>query len=991
MEQCPVEPPTLAFQPHARATPFRKIRLQLASDSSCVCMSETAVAASPILQTLISDDLEDTCHDQPVIFPFESGCGAAATRHGLQEVVKAFNPGGFPLALRWQHGETERLATAVATFNCAQFLDMPILTSAARDEFAVALAVRCANVDEVSQIFDAGEPIASSDANLDQQQRILLLPSAISLGDRGRRFLSIWLSGKSSLAHIPCEGLGQILARANTLMYSDLGVAEILYAAPGVESGRFSEDIAIGRRVEASDKKADNKTELPDGFFVSDLVRAIDVVMARSDRYLGSSVVTEALVIHSRSERNLPFVRVRAVEALAKIASRGDVSVSDALRDIIMGSNHAGMPNSEEEAFMEDTRDVVSPAKAAARRMRLDAAWQVRVAACEALVSTTCVADAKIVDVLVSAARHAFFKVRLAAVNALSRTGDASNHAAAAAFVSAIGDEDWRVRDAAVEALSSLYAPGTDGAVTAFPDASDSIKQLVPTICELVGHRSADIRQTARSAISVLARRSRPSSVTQGVLIGLTTPVSTRRVPVLRRPIAAVRQVAVEILGDRIRLFCGEPCSSNHAAHPQESEAENILRSCLREVVRLLGDRSPIVRQSAAIALGCFGRSSPLPQSVRCQICQIILDECQICKIAHYSSDKLEVLKANAEKGNPAAITLALDALSMDTAEPEVHCAAVSLLDSLALPGDSSVSMHLLRALRAAGNFPKEDILHAIHNVCSGSPNEVEEVARIAADESIALDLRRQALQCLGKLATVGDVAAMGCAEMVLQGSKADLRAEALGVIVRVGVPGDAAARALVAAHLHDKDLHVRRCAIEGCEKVLRYEDTDVIEALVEHVVNAEFCLRQVAVKTLSRGAPGHPLVISSLLRSLDKGHWPQRQGALSALPDLASRGDEVTLSAVVQRVTDSAETCRQTACEVLARLACVGDEVAFGALLQRLHDQSWLVRVAAAVSLAKIATPSQVERFDAEVSTVADDVKKMVTDAFANTRSHHC
>merc|ERR1712113_604969 len=119
----------------------------------------------------------------------------------------------------------------------------------------------------------------------------------------------------------------------------------------------------------------------------------------------------------------------------------------------------------------------------------------------------------------------------------------------------------------------------------------------------------------------------------------------------------------------------------------------------------------------------------------------------------------------------------------------------------------------------------------------------------------------------------------------------------------------------------------------------------------------------------------------------MGQGHWPQRQAALEALAVLVNRGDRVAIEAVMQRITDSDETCRQVACEVLGKIALPGDSTVISGLIGRLHDDNWLVRDAAGMALSKLATHDQIDVLQKEVCCVAEDARCVVEEALSVAR----
>mmetsp|Transcript_5350 Transcript_5350/g.20165 ORF Transcript_5350/g.20165 Transcript_5350/m.20165 type:complete len:1036 (+) Transcript_5350:158-3265(+) len=967
-----------------------------------ILMPLAAVEASPVLRTLATDELADggpqaDAHVPMVPIPLEFGGGSGATECGLQGVAAAFQPGGFPLCLRWRQGDMVGIAAAVATLSCAQFLDMPLLTERACDEFAVALAICCADADEVSAYFDVQSEAEASVCVADGMSRSgctstdtteeehALMAKGPALGNRGRSFIYIWSCGRSPLAQLPAECLQQIVERADAMVRTDNGVCELLALAPA------STLLDAVPPQEALGADAPATTLAPeDAASAADVCHALDIILARSQRYKGSTLVLAALASHAVSERNAPHLRVRAVRALAHVANVGDAPTSVALRDIISASHDSGGALFEEAECSSPTNARASgesPVQAAARRMRLDGAWQVRAVACEALVDIATTGDRDAVDVLSRATEHGFFEVRLAAVTALGRIASTGDLEAAMTLVRAVCDDDWRVREAAVEALAKLHV--REASCTAEEGQSLGLAiQLVPAICDHLGNRSADVAQSARAALRCLAEKGNRQVTARAIVRGVSQAVPGRRVPLLRRPIPEVRRAAVDVLGDALQTLsfasAGMQVGASDCVSVQES-----LEVGLREATRVLSDRSSFVRHAAASALGGFARNVPFPPDTRKQIVRMALDVLQAPKTpcSSWPEEAFEVLRSNATPGDQSVIEVAEFALRQLEAPCRVRRLAARTIGSLATPGDVEASKCLLAVIYDADADVREEVFRALESVCLGSAAEVEAIAEAAADTAASVQVRCRALQCLSRMAPSGSSVAMKCAIDTLSSNIALLRAEALGVVVRIAEPGDTAAKALVAARLGDNDQEVCRRAMDACETIAEHGDLDVVDALVEHIVG-ESCLRQVAVRTLQRVCRrGDPAVLSRLLPWLEQGHWPQRQAALEAFAELSAPGDKLAIEAVMQRLSDGDETCRQTACEVLGKVAQPGDESVVSMLILKLHDSSWLVRDAAGHALAKLATLDQLAKFEQEVESIADDIRGMVLETLAAAR----
>ena len=74
-------------------------------------------------------------------------------------------------------------------------------------------------------------------------------------------------------------------------------------------------------------------------------------------------------------------------------------------------------------------------------------------------------------------------------------------------------------------------------------------------------------------------------------------------------------------------------------------------------------------------------------------------------------------------------------------------------------------------------------------------------------------------------------------------------------------------------------------------------------------------------------------------------GTWNVRDAALSALSEVAARGDHGALAAVAARLEDAESRVRRTAVHALGQIAERGDAAAAAALFARLEDTHPAVR----------------------------------------------
>ena len=833
------------------------------------------------------------------------------------KVAAAFAGGGFPLALRWSSGDSAGLSRAVGVLGCAQFLDAPLLAEAARDEFAQALAHRCASAAEVAALFMAPrEELPTGTQQPVNADVAALLAAAPMLGERGERFIAAWAGKESPLSALPMECVKEILGTADAWVSGDPGVSELLQALPpGVGRTAAGRDEALTLQPDEWDAAA----------AVVAVSRALDVVLARWGRYRRSALLTSALVLLATCERLAPEARVRAIKALTKVAGP-DRYAMRALLAVLSASRDSGGTLLEGAAETGDAGKAGSESHiaAAARRLAVDAAWQVRVAACESLALIALPGDTEAVAVLVAATRHGHFEVRNAVVRALGCVAGPCDMGTNKALIRALCDDDWRVREAAAEVLASvaegasspLAAPSVERVTTA-----GAAEMLVPEIADILTHQNADVRQAAGRAIRLLAASCGVLPVAASVVRSLRQPAPGRRVPLLRRPVPEVRGAAVEVLGDVLALLAGVE-DGGDGAH------RRVFQETLDAIATALPDGSALVRRAAATALSRpDAKSASFPPHARACIVERTLEALAAMRSnpgvgRSSAAEALEVLRFAAERGHPGAAAAAQEVLRQPGSPAGARRAAAAAIGSLATSSQGEATRTLLSAL--GDSYLQEDVFRALEEISSGGAEEVRALSALPLDRSWPLELRCRALCCLSRVARRGDPAALQTAIDALASSEAGLRREALGVVVRVAEPGDLAMTALIAARLHDSDKDVQRRAMDVYAAVVQPGDTQAVaDTLVAHIVGGEFCLRQMAVQTLLRVCKrGDPVLISKVLPWAETGHWPQRQAALEALAALAERGDALVVDAVLQRLADGDETCRQTACEVLSQAA---------------------------------------------------------------------
>eukprot|EP00929_Paragymnodinium_shiwhaense_P054582 TRINITY_DN27362_c0_g2_i1.p1 TRINITY_DN27362_c0_g2~~TRINITY_DN27362_c0_g2_i1.p1 ORF type:complete len:1087 (+),score=234.22 TRINITY_DN27362_c0_g2_i1:175-3435(+) len=1018
----------------------------------CVRFSAEAVCASPVLQMLAADELgaeaacepaecdnddadvddDDRPHaDEAIPMHPPFGRDASGAARALRVAARVFLPGGLPLALRWEKDNPQGLAEAVAVLHCAQFLDMRLLVDAACDEIAHALAHQCADSAQVAELFfvkklrrDDDEALRAAAARTEEAQRLVDEAKTVMLGTRALLFAEAWSDAASPLSALPSDAMREVLHRADVFVRSDNGVKELLASvapAPGSPTKDGTATVCADGDLEEFEQRLAQQVFVP--VFGSDddtvtsknaVCYSMDVVVARWQRYSGSVLLLMALAAHATAELADVNVRIRAIGGLKLLACecqlRLQLCVLKVLLDILAASRYAGgalLEGSGNRASSQVTSptnnnnaappaaEATAAAEAsstqlvadAVQRMGIDGAWQVRIAACEALEALSARGHAQTVAGLTAVADHGYFEVRAAVAASLGRLASPSDAGARAALVTSMGDDDWRVRDAACKALVALAVrealqdsgPGSQGSVG--PD-------LIYAMCEKFTHKSSDVRRTVRTCLWQLMSECDTVGTACNIVPALCRPAPGKRVSLLRRPVAEVRGVVIEALGDALGVVA-EALSSPSLSVERRACLQDVLQEALGTVSRALADKSNLVRKAAAVALGMPGvHGSPLPAHARGYAVSLAADV--ISKGANSSciDEALEVVVACGDRGNQAAVDAVLRALEAVSVPIATQKTAAAALAAVAAPGDLAATAVMVRLLDSSDT--QDAAFRALEQISLGSADDVNAIAAIANDKNSSLQMKRSAMRCLARTAQRGSAEAMDCAISALDGTDSLLRAEAISVVVRTAEPGDVAAKALVAARLGDDDTEVQRRAVDACASIVERGDVQMVTMLVSYVVGNEFCLRQMALKTVQHICGlGDRLVLDTVLPWCDHGNWPTRHKALEALGALALPGDEAVLAVAKKRITDADKNCRQTACEVLGKLAEVGDQEIVDLLLKTLEDDSsWLVRDAAGSALAKVATEAQTTMLHGMATRgAADDVGRVAIEALEEIR----
>eukprot|EP00928_Gymnodinium_smaydae_P083431 TRINITY_DN6666_c0_g1_i1.p1 TRINITY_DN6666_c0_g1~~TRINITY_DN6666_c0_g1_i1.p1 ORF type:complete len:1069 (+),score=204.75 TRINITY_DN6666_c0_g1_i1:412-3207(+) len=805
-----------------------------------------------------------------------------------------------------------------------------------------------------------------------------LLASAPALGDRAAALVGAWAESDegSDLARLSADAVRELLVMADGMTRQDPGVCEILCLAEAVRQPR--QDVPAVAAQTSLGIACSNSPEVR---------RALDLVSTRSQRYKGSLVLMDALiaiVAAGGAEVALP-AQVKAIHNLTLLAHPMESRVIAALLVVLEDGHLAGGALCSDDADVCHANADESNAESFARRMGLDAGWELRVAACASLEEVALPGDKVVVTAAAGLLGHGFSEVRYAAVQLVSRLVLPGCAVSVGALVRALRDDDWRVREAAGIALANL---------TTDSDAV-SIGSLVRSVCHCLADDNPDVRQSARSALRLCFEQCGVSNVVVNLDVNEQ----------LGNAHSAIRVAAIEALGDALAALTSD---TSAGSKPFD---DDVVSGVIAALGAALLDLSSQVRQAAAKALCVHGSNASDLTIVRRRAAKYAIDAVAAARNGRVGSptqEALDVLRATADRGDALAVSTACSVLTgswaarsgggygSDEVELQARRAACLALRDLALLGDGAV----LEVLSEALAFPtlREDALAALDALAVGSPVETDALMAVVADAQSPSAARGKALRCLTRTAAA-DVApdVLDGALALLDSSDPALRGQALCAAARLAPRGEEATKNAVIATLRNELQHeVQERAMVACEALLERGDFDVIETIVGHVVRGEFCTRQSGLRTLERIAGlGNARAIHAMLPWLEQGHWPQRQAALDALPSLVSdRGHEEVNAAVVKRLSDSDETCRQSACETLGKVAALGDAASVHALTERLENEmSWIVRDSIVEALATLATRSQAEHLlqpllshmDPDVQRAAEEVLAQIDERKAN------
>eukprot|EP00931_Biecheleriopsis_adriatica_P015991 TRINITY_DN11948_c0_g1_i1.p1 TRINITY_DN11948_c0_g1~~TRINITY_DN11948_c0_g1_i1.p1 ORF type:complete len:1322 (+),score=297.34 TRINITY_DN11948_c0_g1_i1:15-3980(+) len=1002
-----------------------------------VLLPPAAVEASPVLGTLTAEDLAESCGPEKHGVPLPNfGVDPLAASQALQQVSQAFQSGGFPLALRWLPGDAAGLAAGVAVLHCAQFLDMPVLAVAARDELAVTLAYRCSSAKEVSLMFGTScSTEGESHEGLDVLASDCLHALGLSvLGERGRELVALWAGGRSPISALPSECLEDMLLQAGGWVLEDPGVCELLQpfrrivlngseACSDDETATAATTAASTSTLEAScfaspeDKSAllgigdlkeiasqvasaaDAKDVSPPVTAADAKARrleddtishALDIVMAHSQRYVGSSLVVAAAAAQALREYAPQALRIRAVKAVLQVASRGDDVAVALLSNIILN----GLETAEERNSVEclEVASTAPPRAEAANvklavNLGLDASWQLRKLTCEAMASLAHPGDASVVAVLVQACRHGFFEVRAAAVCSLGLVALPSNEAVANALVEALEDDDWSVRAEAGDALSSLAcgrpppdASGPDASESSAADNQTRLRKnavstavgLVPHILERLIHKNSDVRQAARVAVRKLGVRCQdPRAVAAEAARSVSQAAPGRRVPLWKRPSAEVRAAAVEVMGDALLAL---------GAYAEADPAAFEVLECLE---RALVDRSASVRCAASVALGQPGASGKgilqrFPPWLLARVPEIAASAVETALKGLSATPTSENAPPSPSRCSPQASPKASE-----------NSRFSPLARGTSRPGIGSPTGSSIGVVTGQSN-PEEALQLLLHSAEVGEPRAVDVAVRALQPCSEAARLspgaRKAAAAALGGIASPGDpssTAALLTAledpdEEVAQECFASLDALLPSTLSNTPEHGTAREDAVVQLARLAKEEHVplsKRCrALQSLARQAPRGDATALDCVIAVLRSSEAALRSealaVVVRVAEPGSTAARALVTACLRDSDDA---VRQRAMDACEAMAlglasengscasgsqSGADAEMVEALVSHIATGGYCMRQMATRTLQRVCRRGHPAVLGTLLPWLETGHWPQRQAVLEAVGSLAAP---------------------------------
>ena len=401
-----------------------------------------------------------------------------------------------------------------------------------------------------------------------------------------------------------------------------------------------------------------------------------------------------------------------------------------------------------------------------------------------------------------------------------------------------------------------------------------------------------------------------------------------------------------------------------------------VMSNTLLYLLRVITHPMPIVRASAAEALGTLGNPAALPA-----LLTALSDENETVRRA--AAAALDTL------GDPDALPALITALSDEN--ETVRRAAASALDTL---GDPAALPALITAL----SDENETVRRAAASALGTLGNPVALPAIIIALSDDVQTVRWSAISALGRL---GEIAAIPTLLTALSDEDKNVRqsaAFALGRLgdlaipifltalsnedkivrwpaaVALGTLGDPAALPALLTALTDEDKTVRRATAEALGNL---GDPAALPALLTALIDDDKTVRWAATEAL--GSLGDLTALPALLTALTDEDQILRRSAASALGRL---GNLAALPALLTALNDENQTVRWSAAQALGRL---GDPTALPALLTALSDDAQAVRMHAAQALGSLGDIAAIPALFTALSDEEQTVRRHAAQALSN------
>lgn len=186
-------------------------------------------------------------------------------------------------------------------------------------------------------------------------------------------------------------------------------------------------------------------------------------------------------------------------------------------------------------------------------------------------------------------------------------------------------------------------------------------------------------------------------------------------------------------------------------------------------------------------------------------------------------------------------------------------------------------------------------------------------------------DVRKAAVQALGKGAVRGDAAAVSLLAKRTKDSDEDVREAAVEAIAAVAHCSDADAVVVVLACIDDEDAYVRRAAAKAAGTLCQPGDREAVGALVSRLVDEDREVRDAVLGALDQLADGAmaPFAVELVLPLVEDGsNTAARTAGVRALRRVAARGNVVALTAAARCLQDGDAVVRcaaaRTVCELV-------------------------------------------------------------------------